>query len=103
LPPKDKSKNAALADFARAVKNTPMPAMQETATPIAGERCIDKTEVLRRVPLSYAKIWQLMREGRFPRSRALGTKVVWIEGEVDQYITSLPIRRLKGDDAPEAA
>jgi predicted DNA-binding transcriptional regulator AlpA len=42
-----------------------------------------------------------MQQGLFPRSRSLGTKVVWLESEVDEFIAGLPIRRLKGD--PEAA
>jgi prophage regulatory protein len=60
-------------------------------------RLISKGEVLTRVAVSYPTIWQWMREGKFPRSRELGGKAVWLESEVEKWITSRPIRKLKGD------
>ena len=66
-------------------------------------RLIYKPELLDRVGLSYTTIWTMMREGRFPRSRVIGGKSAWVEREVEQHLTSLPVRRLKGDPPDEAA
>ena len=60
-------------------------------------RLIFKPELLERVGLSYTTIWVMMREGRFPRSRVIGGKSAWVESEVDEHLSSLPVRRLKGD------
>jgi predicted DNA-binding transcriptional regulator AlpA len=64
----------------------------------SARRVLTKRQVLDRVPLSYPTIWKLMREGKFPRSRSLGTdsqKVVWFEHEIDRWLTALPERELK--------
>ena len=70
-------------------------------------RLIYKPELLDLVGLSYTTIWTMMREGRFPRSRAVGgvgqkqggqnQKVAWYSDEVEEWLDQLPIRRLKGD------
>ena len=60
-------------------------------------RLIYKPELLDRVGLSYATVWTMMRQGRFPRSRVVGGKVAWFESEIETWITELPVRRLKGD------
>jgi len=66
-------------------------------------RLIFKPELLRRVGLSYSSIWNLMRQGRFPRSVAVTDgRVAWYEREIDEWIEALPRRRLKGDMAEEA-
>jgi predicted DNA-binding transcriptional regulator AlpA len=53
--------------------------------------------VIGKVNLTYPTIWALMREGTFPHSRAINGKTVWIESEVDDWISRLPLRRLKGE------
>jgi predicted DNA-binding transcriptional regulator AlpA len=63
-------------------------------------RLISKTEVMRRVNLSYPTIWKKMREKQFPRSRDIGGKNVWIESEVNEWIKNLRINTLKGEDGP---
>ncbi|MBN9048787.1 MAG: AlpA family phage regulatory protein [Rhizobiales bacterium] len=66
--------------------------------PLQTERLIDKREVMRRVGLGYTSIWKLMCEDKFPRSRELGrNKVAWVEREIDEFIRTRPVRRLKGD------
>ena len=62
-------------------------------------RLISKPEVLDRVGVTFPTIWKWMREGKFPRSRQLGSKSCWIESEVEAWINALPTRRLKGDEA----
>jgi predicted DNA-binding transcriptional regulator AlpA len=38
-----------------------------------------------------------MRKGKFPRARSIGGKSVWIESEIEAWIATRPVRRLKGD------
>jgi prophage regulatory protein len=66
--------------------------------PSAGFRLLSKPEVLDRVGVSYPCIWSWMRQGKFPRSRDLGGhRIAWLESEVNEWISNLPVRRLKGD------
>ncbi len=64
------------------------------------ERLIYKRELTKRVGLSYPTIWKQMRNGKFPRGRAVGGKTAWLESEIDNWIASLPVRTLKGDPLP---
>jgi predicted DNA-binding transcriptional regulator AlpA len=60
-------------------------------------RLICKSELLKRVPLCFPTIWKMMQQNQFPRARVLGGKSVWIEGEVDDFLAALPLRRYKND------
>lgn len=62
-------------------------------------RLISKGEVLGRTGLSYPTLWQWMREGKFPRSRDVGGRAMWLASDIEKWILSLPLRRLKGDPA----
>jgi prophage regulatory protein len=70
-------------------------------------RLLSKDDVCALVGVTYPKIWEWMREGRFPRSRVIGSKSnsksVWLSTEIDSWIAGLPRRRLKGDPPPEAS
>jgi prophage regulatory protein len=79
--------------------NTAQAADAETAAMTAAKpaRFIGKPEVLDRVYLSYTTVWELMRVGKFPRSRAVGGRSVWVESEIEEWIANRPVRRLKGD------
>jgi predicted DNA-binding transcriptional regulator AlpA len=66
----------------------------EGAPPV---RLIFKRELLQRVGLSFPTIWKMMQQGRFPRARVIGSKSVWIESEVDDFLAALPLRQYKGD------
>jgi predicted DNA-binding transcriptional regulator AlpA len=70
-----------------------------TTTTKTKSRLIGKPEVLERVNVTFPTLWLWMREGKFPRSRDVGGKAVWVESEIDSWIEGLPIRRLKGDAA----
>ena len=61
------------------------------------ERLIYRRELTKRVGLSYPTIWKQMRNGTFPRGRAVGSKTAWLESEIASWIAGLPVRRLKGD------
>jgi predicted DNA-binding transcriptional regulator AlpA len=60
-------------------------------------RLLSKPEVLDRTGVTYPTIWAWMRDGTFPRSRVLGGKSCWLESEINDWITNLPVRKLKGD------
>ncbi len=60
-------------------------------------RLIHRPELTKRIGLSYPTVWRMMREGQFPRGRAVGGKTAWLESEIDHWIAGLPVRRLKGD------
>jgi predicted DNA-binding transcriptional regulator AlpA len=62
-------------------------------------RLIGRAELLEMTSLSYAYIWRMMVEGRFPRPREAGGRSLWLESEVIGWIERLPKRRLKGDPA----
>jgi predicted DNA-binding transcriptional regulator AlpA len=66
---------------------------------VGGPRLIDRHELLAKTALSYPKIWALMREGTFPRARAVGGRTLWLESEIDAWIANLPQRAFKGDAA----
>lgn len=60
-------------------------------------RLIDRHELINKVSMSYQQIWALMVAGTFPRSRQCGERVLWVESEIDRWIESLPVKKLKGD------
>ena len=65
-------------------------------------RLISKGEVLGRTGLSYPTIWAWMQQGKFPRSRDVGGRSMWLASEIDTWILNLPMRQLKGDRVPAA-
>jgi prophage regulatory protein len=59
----------------------------------AADRLIRLPEVMARVGLRRTAIYQRMREGRFPRSRSLGSRcTVWVEAEIDAWIACVTHR-----------
>lgn len=63
------------------------------AQPPRGARLIRLPEVIARVGLKRSAIYQRMSEGRFPRSRSLGSKcAVWVETEIDAWIGDVVAR-----------
>jgi prophage regulatory protein len=54
---------------------------------ISGMRYIRFKELRQRVPLGRTTIWNMIREGRFPRSRRIGkAAMAWLDTEVDEWI-----------------
>ena len=68
-----------------------------------GGRLLSKREVLAVVGISYPTLWSMMRAGTFPRSRVAGGKSVWLSSEIEDWLSQLPLRQLKGDREDEAA
>jgi predicted DNA-binding transcriptional regulator AlpA len=60
-------------------------------------RLMPKREVLAITGCSYPTLWEWMRAGKFPRSRVVCGKSMWISTEVEAWMQNLPVRRLKGD------
>jgi prophage regulatory protein len=62
------------------------------------QRLLNKKQVLDRVGVSFPTIWKWMRRGTFPRARTVGDlKSVWLESEVEAWMSALPLSRLSGD------
>jgi predicted DNA-binding transcriptional regulator AlpA len=58
---------------------------------------LDKNDILEITNVTFPTIWAWMRTGRFPRSRVVGGKSMWLSSEIDQWLVELPVRALKGD------
>jgi prophage regulatory protein len=72
------------------------------APPPLVERLLSKYEVMTITGLSYPTLWAWMRAGKFPRSRIVGGKSMWLSTEIDSWLAGLPVRPLKGDSAEVA-
>jgi predicted DNA-binding transcriptional regulator AlpA len=62
-----------------------------------GARLLSKREVLAIVGVSYPTLWSMMRAGTFPRSRVVGGKSMWLSPDIEAWLATLPVRKLKGD------
>jgi prophage regulatory protein len=49
--------------------------------------------VLQRVPLSKASVYAMMAKGTFPKPLKAGSRSLWLEHEVDAWITALAEQR----------
>jgi predicted DNA-binding transcriptional regulator AlpA len=62
-----------------------------------GVHLLSKRQVLVIANVSYPTVWLWMRQGTFPRSRVVGGKSMWLSTDIEAWLASLPIRKLKGD------
>jgi predicted DNA-binding transcriptional regulator AlpA len=62
---------------------------------------LQKRDVLAIANVTYPTVWSWMRQGKFPRSRVVGGRSMWISTEIDVWLAALPVRHLKGDE-PES-
>ena len=99
-----------LADEALAAANPPASehdgrSLHAARAPLAqlGARLLSKREVLGIVGVSYPTIWSMMRANTFPRSRVVGGKSMWLSTDIEAWLATLPVRKLKGDEPTEAA
>jgi predicted DNA-binding transcriptional regulator AlpA len=56
---------------------------------------LSKQEVLARIPITGPTLWNWSRTGKFPKPRFIGSKTVWIESEVMEWMRSRPTRNYK--------
>jgi predicted DNA-binding transcriptional regulator AlpA len=62
-----------------------------------GNRLLSRAEVIELIGVSGVTLWSWQRQGRFPRSRDLNGKAVWLASEVERFLANLPTTKLKGD------
>ena len=62
-----------------------------------GAHLLSKREVLAIANVSYPTLWSWMRQGKFPRSRVVGGKSMWLSTDIEAWLATLPVRKLKGD------
>ena len=62
-----------------------------------GPRVLLKSQVLERINVTFPTLWAWMRDGKFPRARQMGKLTVWLESDVNDWITALPIKEYLGD------
>jgi predicted DNA-binding transcriptional regulator AlpA len=61
------------------------------------ERLLNKYEAMTITGASYPTLWAWMRDGKFPRSRVVGGRSMWLASEIDAWLAGLRVRPLKGD------
>jgi predicted DNA-binding transcriptional regulator AlpA len=66
-------------------------------------RLLSKPEVMAIANVSFVTLWAWMRTGKFPRSRIVGGKSMWLSTDVERWLAGLPLRPLKGDQPVEAS
>jgi predicted DNA-binding transcriptional regulator AlpA len=71
--------------------------------PLWQDRLLDRHEVCAITNVTFPTIWAWMRAGKFPRSRIVGGKSMWLSSEVNAWMQALPVRPLKGDSAEAEA
>jgi prophage regulatory protein len=59
----------------------------------ASRKLLSIRDVLQRVPVSRARLYQLVKAGAFPRQVRVGGRAFWLEGEVDRWVDSLAEQR----------
>jgi predicted DNA-binding transcriptional regulator AlpA len=59
---------------------------------------LTKTQVCAITGVSFPTVWGWMRTGKFPRSRIVGGKSMWLSSEIEDWLAGLPLRPLKGDE-----
>jgi predicted DNA-binding transcriptional regulator AlpA len=64
---------------------------------------LSRHEIVALSGFTYPWLWQMMRAGKFPRSRIVGGKSMWLASEIDAWLAALPIRPLKGDTKAAAS
>jgi predicted DNA-binding transcriptional regulator AlpA len=73
-------------------------AVESPLLPPQGEpRLLDRHKTCELADATYSTLWAWMRAGKFPRSRIVGGRSMWLSTEVFAWMASLPVRRLKGD------
>ena len=84
-----------------AKKVAALKARVEAVKPRLADRLLSKVEVLAIANCSYPTLWDWMCKGKFPRSRIVAGRSMWLSDEVDRWLAGLPVRPLKGDSAAE--
>jgi prophage regulatory protein len=59
----------------------------------ASRKLLSIRDVLQRVPVSRARLYQLVKAGAFPRQVRIGGRAFWLEHELEAYIAALADKR----------
>jgi len=89
---KPRSRTNVYIERARALRDADVP----------GPRLFGKPEIIAIANASFPTIWQWMRDGKFPRSRIVGGRSMWLSTDIDAWLAGLPLRPLKGDQRSAA-
>jgi predicted DNA-binding transcriptional regulator AlpA len=93
---------AAQAALAKARSSATSPALIDAnGSAWLGGHLLAKRDVLAITNVTFPTLWAWMRAGKFPRARVVGAKSMWLSTDIEAWLATLPVRRLKGD-APEA-
>jgi predicted DNA-binding transcriptional regulator AlpA len=57
-------------------------------------RLLDKATVMAIASASFPTIWAWMRDDKFPRSRIVNGRSMWLSTEIDGWLAGLPVRKL---------
>ena len=63
------------------------------AVDTAQHKLLDLRSVLARVPISRARLYQLVKAGQFPRQVRVGGRAFWLEHELEAWISALAAQR----------
>jgi predicted DNA-binding transcriptional regulator AlpA len=82
------------------LSRTNPPKVEATAADLDdGDDCLlNKRQVCAIANRTYPTIWDWMRRGLFPRARDVNGRPGWPKSEIRQWMTELPIARIKGDE-----
>ena len=56
---------------------------------------LSKAQVLKKIPVTAPTLWAWVRQGKFPRPRAIFNKTVWVAAEVEAWMEARPQRQYK--------
>jgi prophage regulatory protein len=59
----------------------------------ASRKLLDLRAVLQRVPVSRARLYQLIAAGEFPRQVRVGGRAFWLEHELNAWVDALAEQR----------
>jgi prophage regulatory protein len=62
-------------------------------------RILRAAELAERLSISRVTLWRWERDGRIPPKRIVGPNVIgWLEGEIEEWMTSLPTAEARGEE-----
>ena len=64
-------------------------------------RLLTKKQVRALVPVTFPTLWAWIRRGEFPQPRTIGSRPMWVEAEITDWISSRPHRSYKPSENGE--
>jgi len=62
-----------------------------------------KREVLALVQRTWPALWNMIRQGKFPKPRELFDEPIWFKADIEAWFTALPVRTYKPLEKENAA